>query len=323
MNSATMTQGRIKTKKQHALLKKKQPFYRDYIKNRYLFLLLAPALIYFIIFKYGPMYGLIISFQKYYPQKGISGSEWVGLQYYKELFTSTYFMRAFRNTILISIYRLIFGFPAPIILALLINEVKNGKFKKAVQTISYLPHFLSWVILAGIFLEFLSPSRGPINILLVSLGFKPLYFFAEKSMFRSLLVVTGIWQGIGWGSIVYLAAMAGIDPQLYEVADIDGAGRLRKIWNITIPSIAPVIIIMFIFACGALINDNFEQIYNFLNPKVLEVGEVISTYTYKEGLERMNYSYSTAVGLFKNIISFSLVMIANYIARKTSDYALW
>ncbi len=302
---------------------KKQSFGASYWRHRYLVLLLIPTIIYFVIFKYVPMYGIIMAFQKYYPLKGVMGSPWVGFDNFRELFTSPYFARVFRNTIVISFYKLIFGFPAPIILALLLNEVRRLKFKKAVQTISYLPHFLSWVVLAGIFIEFLSPSRGPINILLVQIGLDPVFFFADEKTFRGLLVGTQIWQSVGWSSIVYVAAMAGIDPQLYEVAEIDGAGRLRKIFNITLPSIAPVIIVMFIFACGSIINDNFEQIYNFLNPKVLSVGEVISTYTYKEGLLRMNYGYSTAVGIFKNIIAFGLVLLANTIARKTSDYALW
>lgn len=302
--------------------KHKSEFWQ-YIKYKHLVLMFIIPVIYFVIFKYGPMYGIVIAFQKYYPLKGVAGSEWVGFDNFLDLFRGYYFLRVFKNTLLISLYKLLWGFPAPILLAICINEVTNLRYKKIVQTISYLPHFLSWVVLAGIFLEFFSPSRGPINVLLQMLGIDPIFFFAEKSWFRTLLVSTGIWQGIGWGSIVYIAAISNIDPQLYEVAEIDGAGRLRKIWDITIPSIAPVIVIMFIFACGSLINDNFQQVYNFLNPKVLEVGDVISTYTYREGLEKMNYSYSTAVGLFKNIISFGLVMTANYIARKTSEYALW
>ncbi len=302
---------------------RKEGLFQQYWRNRYLVLLFLPAFIYFLIFKYGPMGGIVMAFQKYYPLKGIMGSEWIGLENFERLLTGPYFRRVFKNTLIISGYKLIFGFPAPIILALLMNEVRHVKFKKTVQTISYLPHFLSWVVLAGIFLEFLSPSRGPINILLINMGLEPIFFFADESIFRGLLVSTQIWQSIGWGSIVYVAAISGIDPQLYEVAEIDGAGRFKKIWHITLPSIAPVIIVMFIFACGSIINDNFEQIYNFLNPKVLSVGEVISTYTYREGLLRMDYGYSTAVGLFKNIIAFTLVVLANKIARRTSDYSLW
>lgn len=302
---------------------KKKSIVSQYIKYHQLFILFIPAILYFAIFKYGPMYGILMAFQKFYPTKGIWGSPWIGIDNFIQIFKGHFFLRVFKNTLIISFYKLIWGFPAPIILAIMFNEVKKVRFKKIVQTISYMPHFLSWVVLAGMFLEFFSPSRGPVNVLLQQMGIDPIYFFAEKAYFRSLLVGTGIWQGIGWGSIIYLASISNIDPQLYEVAEIDGAGRLRKIISITIPSIAPVVVIMFIFACGSLINDNFEQVYNFLNSKVLEVGDVISTYTYREGLEKMNYSYSTAVGLFKNIISFGLVLIANWIARKTSDYALW
>lgn len=269
------------------------------------------------------MYGIIMAFKDYYPTLGLSGSEWVGLKHFKTLFTGLYFLPVLKNTIIISIYKLIFGFPAPIILALILNEIKNQRFKKVTQTISYLPHFLSWVIVAGVFIEFLSPSRGLINYVIQALGFEPIYFVTETEWFRTILVGTGIWKGIGWSSIIYLAAISGVDPQLYEVAEIDGAGRLRKIWSITIPTIIPVIIIMLIFASGKIIDDNFQQIYNFLNPKVLSVGDVIETYTYEQGLKDMKYSYATAVGIFKNIISFSLVMFTNYIARKTTDYALW
>jgi putative aldouronate transport system permease protein len=186
-----------------------------------------------------------------------------------------------------------------------------------------MPHFISWVILSGIVIEILSPSRGPINILLQNLGMNPVYFIADPKYFRGILVGSNIWKEMGWSSVIYLAAITNIDPELYDVADLDGAGRLRKIWNITIPSIAPVVIIMFIFSVGNIINDDFDQVFNLLNAKVMEVGDVLATYTYREGLQRMNYSYATAVGLFKNVVSFGLVMLANTIARKTSDYAIW
>jgi putative aldouronate transport system permease protein len=201
--------------------------------------------------------------------------------------------------------------------------VRRAKFKRVVQSITYLPHFFSWVVLAGIVIELLSPSRGPLNIILQSLGIDPIYFIAEPRWFRTILVSTSIWKEVGWSSIIYLAAVTNIDPELYDVADLDGAGRFRKIWNVTLPSIAPVIIIMLIFATGNIINDDFDQVFNLLNDKVMPVGDVISTYTYREGLQRMNFSYATAVGLFKNIVSFSMVMISNTIARKTSEYAIW
>ncbi|MCT4545164.1 MAG: ABC transporter permease subunit [Vallitalea sp.] len=294
-----------------------------YNKHRMLFFMLLPTLIYFIIFKYGPMYGILIAFKDFYPQKGILGSEWVGLKYFKELFSSIYFLPVLKNTLIISFAKLIIGFPAPIILCLLLNEVKNAKFKKVVQTVSYLPYFISWVVVAGIFIELLSPSRGPINYIIQAMGMKPVFFVASPKWFRSILVSSDIWKGVGWSSIIYLAAITNINTELYEAAEIDGAGRLRKIWNITLPCIAPIITIMLIFASGHLINDNFEQVYNFLNPNVMKVGDVISTYTYREGLERLNYSYASAVGAFKNVVSFSMVMLVNYISRKVNETSLW
>lgn len=295
----------------------------DYKKHSLLFLMLLPTVLYFIIFHYLPMYGVTIAFKDYYILKGIMGSEWVGLKHFKDVFSGLFFWPVFRNTLIISVYKLLFGFIAPIGLAILLNEVSHNKFKKTVQSITYLPHFMSWVVLSGLLIEILSPSRGPINIFLQSMGLEPIFFIAEKSWFRGILVGSSIWKEAGWSSIIYLAAISGIDPQMYEVAELDGASRLRKIWSITIPSIMPVIIIMFIFATGKIIQDDFEQVYNLLNPAVMEVGDVVSTYTYREGLERMNYSYAAAVGLFKNIISFTLVMGTNFVARKTSDYALW
>ncbi|WP_242985396.1 ABC transporter permease [Vallitalea okinawensis] len=295
----------------------------SYKKNSLFFLMLLPAIIYFVIFHYLPMYGVTIAFKDYYILKGILGSKWVGFKHFEDVFSGLFFWPVFKNTLIISFYKLMLGFFAPIVLAIMLNEVSHNKYKKVVQSITYLPHFMSWVVLSGLLIEILSPSRGPVNILLQGIGLEPIYFIAEKSWFRSILVGSSIWKEAGWSSIIYLAAISGIDPQMYEVAELDGASRMRKIWNITIPSIMPVIIIMFIFATGKIIQDDFEQVYNLLNPAVMEVGDVISTYTYREGLERMNYSYAAAVGLFKNVISFALVMGTNYIARRTSDYALW
>ncbi|WP_258525637.1 sugar ABC transporter permease [Paenibacillus sp. YN15] len=254
--------------------------------------------------------------------KGIAGSPWVGLEHFTMLFTGLDFLPVLKNTLIISFYKLFFGFPAPIILCLIINEVRHTFFKKAVQTVTYLPHFISWVVLAGFLIELLSPSRGPINILLQLLGIDPIFFIADVNWFRGVIVASSIWREVGWQSIIYLAAVAGINTELYDVANMDGAGRLQRIWYITIPSITPVIIIMFIFATGSIIQDDFDQIYNLLNAKVLSVGDVISTYTYREGLVNMNFGYATAVGLFKNVVAFTLVMNANFIARKFSNYAI-
>lgn len=285
--------------------------------------MLIPVLIFYIVFHYGPMYGIVIAFKDFYPLRGILESPWVGLKHFREVFGGLFFWDVFRNTVIISTYKLIFGFPAPIILALLINEIRRMGFKKTIQTITYLPHFISWVVLAGMFIEFLSPTRGPINVILQSMGQKPIYFLGDPKLFRGVLVSTSIWKEVGWGTIIYLAAMSGVDPELYDVADLDGAGRFQKMWNITLPSILPVIVIMLIFSAGSIINDDFDQIFNLLNSSVMQVGDVISTYVYREGLTKMNYSYATAVGLFKNIIAFALVLLTNSIARKTSEYSIW
>lgn len=314
----------IKTKQtKKDLRKNNKGLWYEYKKCKYLFMLLFPVLLYFAIFHYGPMYGVIIAFKEFYPIKGVLGSEWVGFENFEKLFTGLYFLPVLKNTLLISFYKLIFGFPAPIILALMLNEVKNQKFKKSVQTFTYLPHFISWVVLAGIVIEVLSPSRGLVNYIIQLFGGEPIFFVGDERYFRTVLVGSSIWREVGWQSVIYLAAITGVNPELYDVAEIDGAGRLRKIWSITMPAIIPIIIIMFIFASGSIINDDFDQIYNLLNAKVLSVGEVISTYTYREGLQQMNYSYATAVGLFKNIIALILVTSTNFLARKLNGTSLW
>jgi putative aldouronate transport system permease protein len=294
-----------------------------YWKYRYLVLLFLPAMIYYIIFHYAPLYGIQIAFKNFISIRGIVNSPWVGLNNFKLLFSMGSFKEVFRNTIIISFLKLLFGFPAPIIFAILLNEIRALKFKKVVQTISYLPHFVSWVILGGLFLQFLSPSTGPINILLKSLGMQPIYFLADKFWFRPVLVMTSIWKGVGWGSIIYLASLSGIDPQLYEAAEIDGAGRFRKAISITLPSLVPVITIMLIFSVGGIVKDDFDQIFNLYNAAVYSVADVLSTYTYRIGLIEMRFSFSTAVGLFTNVISFVLIIITNAITKYVNEYGLW
>lgn len=261
----------------------------------------------------------MMAFQDFKLLKGLSGSEWVGLDNFKQLFSGMYFLPVLKNTLIINFYKLLFGFPAPILLALMLNEVMKPMFKKVVQTISYLPHFLSWVVLSGLLIEILSPSRGPINYIITSLGYKPVFFMASVDWFRTILVTSEIWKHVGFQTIIYLAAIAGINPEQYEAADVDGISRLRKMWYITLPSIAPVIVIMLILSSGSIINDDFEQVFNMLNAKVMSVGDVISTYTYSEGIAKMNYSYAAAVGLFKNVVALVLVLSANAIARRFSD----
>ena len=304
-------------------LKQKRTTWQDYKKHKSLILMALPLLIYFAIFHYGPIYGLLIAFKDFYPTKGILASDWVGLEHFKTMFQGLYFWPVLKNTLINSSYNLIFGFPAPILLAILLNEVSNRRFKKVIQTVTYFPHFISWVVLAGIVYEMLSPSRGPINILLSWLGFEPIFFVANVKWFRTVLVGSNIWKEIGWGSIIYLAAITNIDPTLYEVAKIDGANRLQRIWYITLPSIANVVVIMLIFAVGKIINDNFDQIFNLMNNQVMQVADVISTYTYREGIQNLNYGYATAVGLFKNTISFIFVMGANWLAQKMCQETLF
>ncbi|MDY5015167.1 MAG: ABC transporter permease subunit [Eubacteriales bacterium] len=286
-------------------------------------LMLLVGLVYYAIFCYGPMYGIQIAFKDYKFRRGIWGSEWVGLEWFRKMFSGQNFLMVFRNTLLISLYKLIAGFPAPIIFALLLNELDGKWFKKTIQTVSYLPHFLSWVILGGIFMQILSPSTGAVNYIIKMFGGTPIYFLGDIRWFRSTMVILSVWKGFGWGSIIYLATMSSINPELYEAATIDGANRWRQTINITLPALAPIIAIMFIMNSGSIINDDFDQIFNLYNETVYRVGDVISTYTYRQGLVEMKYSYTTAVGLFKNVISFGIILLTNFITSKFSDYGIW
>jgi len=291
--------------------------------NKALLIMLIPGILYYILFKYKPMYGVLIAFKEYNLIEGVTGSPWAGMKYFNMTFQSPDFWRVFKNTLILSAYKLIFTFPAPIILALMLNEVRCMKFKKTVQTLTYLPHFLSWVVLSGIVINFLSPSSGPVNMIIRELGFDPIYFMGEKKYFRAILVISTIWKEVGWGTIVYLAALTSVDTQLYEAAALDGAGRLRQTISVTLPAIANVVVIMLIMRVGKIINDDFDQIYNMYNPAVYSVADVLSTYIYKMGLEQAMYSYSTAMGLFKNVIAFTLVILTNSISTRVSDYGLW
>ena len=292
---------------------KKKGLLKNLMQYREYYIMLIPGFLFFLIFCYGPMYGLVIAFQDYYPLKGISGSAFVGLKHFKSLFSNPFFISVLKNTLIISVYKLLICFPAPIFLCLVLNEIKSVRFKKIAQSVSYLPHFISWVVVSGIIIEFLSPSRGPVNILLQNLGFNSVFFVAEPKYFRGVLVASDMWKSIGWGSIVYLAA----------VTAMDGAGRIRKILHITFPALVPIVTVMLIMESGKILNDSFEQVYNFLTPTTYGVGDVISTFVYRMGIQNMQYSFTTAVDLFKNIISFLLVMLTNYVARRTNDYALW
>ncbi|WP_301628378.1 ABC transporter permease [Paenibacillus apis] len=279
--------------------------------------MLIPILVWYGIFHYGPMYGVQLAFKEFSPVKGIWGSDWVGLEHFRFLFyQSPDFARIFRNTILISLYNIVFGFPAPVILALMLNELRSKLFKRLAQSITYIPHFFSWVVLSGIIIVMLSPSEGPVNYIIKLFGGESIYFLTDTSYFRPTLVLTSIWKEIGWGTIIYLAALSGIDPTLYEAATIDGANRWKRIWHITIPSILPVVSIMFILSLGGILNAGFDQIFNLYSPAVYEVADVIDTYVYRAGIQQSQFGLTTAVGLFKNVIGITLVLGTNYVMKR-------
>ncbi|MFS0724834.1 ABC transporter permease [Paenibacillus sp. 1P07SE] len=288
-------------------------------------LMVVPALLFILVFHYIPMYGVLMSFQDYSLFRGFSGSPWVGFKHFQMFFESPEFWTIMRNTLVISLLKLIVGFPAPIILALMLNEVKHRAFKRLIQTISYLPHFLSWVIVSGFVISMLSTDNGSLNILLQQLNLidQPVNFLSIPEYFWAILVGTGLWKEIGFSSIVYLAAIAGVNPQLYEAAEMDGASRLRQMFSITIPCIMPVIIIFSILAIGNLLNAGFEDILLLgANPVLRDVSDVIDTYVYRIGIQNARYSYATAAGLFKAVISVGLLAAANYAARRSGN-SLW
>ena len=299
--------------------------FKGYLKYWDLSLMLLPVIAYFIIFKYIPMGGIIIAFKDYKLGLGVSKSLWVGFNNYISAFDNPFFIRAIRNTLIISLLKLAVGFPAPIILALMLNEVRHSLFKRTVQTISYLPHFLSWVIMAGILSQLLSPNNGAINALLKQLfGLeKAIPFLIDDHYFRGTLVVSDVWKGVGWGSILYLATISSIDPTLYEAAICDGASRFQRVKYITLPSIMPTITIMLILNLGSILDAGFDQIFNLYSSAVYETGDIIDTYVYRVGLVDWNYKLSTAIGLFKNIIGFILVASANFLAKRISGNGIW
>lgn len=297
--------------------------WKEYKKCKYLFLMLLPLLVYYGIFEYGPLYGIQIAFKDYRIREGIIGSPWVGMKHFVYMFTASQdFFRILKNTVILSFYHIIFGFPAPILLALLFNEIRLKTFKRIAQTISYLPHFLSWVVLSGLLVTILSPNTGIVNYLLSLLGFEPIYFLGSPSTFRFTLVVSSIWKEAGWGTIIYLAALSGIDPHLYEAAVMDGAGRWKQTLHITLPSIMSVIAIMFIFRIGNILNAGFDQVLNLYNPAVYSVADILDTYVYRVGITQLQYSFTTAVGLFKNVIAFILVLSTNYLVKKSGQEGL-
>lgn len=289
------------------------------------FLIILPLACIFV-YNYVPMVGIIISFKDYKITRGFAGiftSPDVGLRHFQRLFTSDKFFSVLANTLIISTYKIIFTFPAPIIFALLLNELKSRLFKRFVQTISYLPHFLSMVIVYGVVLAVISPSYGLVNMLMQYFGHESVYFLAEQKIFRGLLVVVDLWTSTGWGAIIYLAAITSIDNELYNSADIDGATRFKKIIHITIPGIMPIIVLLLIFRLGSILNAGFEQVLLFYSPPVYPVGDIIDTYVYRQGLTMADYSYSTAVGLFNSVVSLIFILISNKFAHKLGHQGIW
>jgi putative aldouronate transport system permease protein len=301
---------------------KKATLLWDIRKNKYLYIMLLPVLLYYAIFHYFPMYGSIIAFKDYSPRLGIWGSPWAGFEHFLNFFNGPYFSRVLSNTLMISFYELLFGFPAPIVLAMLLNEVRISWFKRMVQTFTYMPHFISLVVICGMLKEF-SSSSGIITSLISLFGGPKDNLLMSSEWFRTLFVGSGIWQQIGWGSIIYLAALTSIDTEQYEAARIDGANRFQQMRNITFPGIMPTIIIMLILDMGRLLNVGFEKIILLYNPATYETADVISSYVYRVGLQEFNYSFSAAIGLFNSVINFSLVIMSNWISRKINDTSLW
>lgn len=300
-----------------------QRLWKTVERDKYLYLLILPVIVYYIVFHYVPMYGIVIAFKKFQPLKGILGSSWVGFRYFEEFFTAPYFWQLLKNTLLLSLYSLLWGFPAPILFALLLNEVRHKLYKRVVQTVSYLPHFISIVVIAGMIVSFTGLREGIVNQALTLIGLQPINFMAEPGWFRTIFVSSGIWQGFGWGSIIYLAAIAGIDPQLYEAAEMDGAGRWTRMWHITLPCLIPTIVIMFIMQMGNLMDVGIEKVLLLSNPLTYETADVISTFVYRRGVLNQDYSFATAVGLFNNVINLILLVSVNALSRRTSQSSLW
>ncbi|NBD23890.1 ABC transporter permease [Paenibacillus glycinis] len=292
-------------------------------RDRVFLLLLAPVLLYYILFKYVPMFGIVISFMDYNLFKGFAGSPWVGLKYYKQFFDNPDALVIIKNTALLGFYKLLFGFPAPIVLALMLNELRGRLFKRFVQSVSYLPYFLSSVVVSSMIVMLLSPSTGWLNHLLQRMGFPAVNFLQESEWFRTIYVGSEVWQQAGWSSIIFLAAMTTIDPQLYEAARMDGAGRLKQIWHVTLPGISTAVVIMFILQVGQVLEIGFEKVFLLSNAATYDTSDIISTYVYRVGILQGAYSYGTAIDLFMGVIGFLLVYASNRISRKFGETSLW
>jgi putative aldouronate transport system permease protein len=291
-------------------------------KYKMLYLLSVPGILYFIIIKYVPLFGSVIAFKDYNIYAGIWKSKWVGMKYFNQFFSAPDALHSLVNTLILGGYELLF-FPISMIVALMLNEMRFLLFKRVIQTVIYVPHFLSWVIIGGIFVGVLSPSTGIVNNVIQYFGFQPIYFMGSESYIRSILVTSSIWHGVGWGTIVYLAALAGVNMELYEAASIDGANRWKQMWAITIPSLMPTFTILLLLHLGKFLDIGFERVYPFINPLNMNNGDILDTYIFRIGLLGSQYSLTTAIGLFKSVIGFILIMTTNYISKKLTENSLF
>lgn len=288
-----------------------------------LHLMLLPGLIFVLIFSYGPMAGIVIAFQRFIPAKGFFGSEWIGLRNFEYVMNLPSTMQILWNTIYISFMKIVAGFAFPLTAALMLNEINNQFAKRSIQTIIYLPHFLSWVILGGILIDILSPSEGILNHLIGIVGIEPIYFLGDNKWFPITLVLSNVWKEFGFGTIVYLAAIAGIDPSLYEAAIVDGAGKWKQTWHVTLPGMRMIIVLLLVLSLGNVLNAGFDQVFNLYSPQVYESGDIIDTFVYRIGLVDAQFGVATAVGLFKSVVSFLFITVSYYLAYKFADYRIF
>ncbi|MCR6095346.1 sugar ABC transporter permease [Salipaludibacillus agaradhaerens] len=317
-------QGQVETlTKSQIRSARKKEIWKNIKKNKLIYLMILPGFIYFFIYKYIPMYGLVIAFQNYQPYLGITGSEWVGFEHFHRLFTGSDFWMIFRNTLVLFGLQLFIYFPIPIILALMLNEVRHHMYKRTIQTLIYIPHFMSWVVIVSVSFVVLTLDGGIVNGMLEYFGFQPINFLMNDSWFRPMYILQVIWREAGWGTIIFLAAISAVDPQLYEAARMDGANRIRQMWHITLPAIKSVIVILLILKIGDVLELGFEHVYLLLNASNREVGEIFDTYVYTAGLRQGQFSYSTAVGFFKGIVGLILIIFANRLAKKFGEEGVY
>lgn len=308
---------------QHGLTYRAPSLKSRLYKYRWLYLFLLPAIIWYVIFAYGPIYGLQIAFKDFKILKGIEGSEWVGFKHFIKMFETKAFWQATRNTLVISLLKLVFVSTSGLGLALLLNEVTHHKYRTLVSSVTMLPHFFSWVVIGSILLEILSPSSGLVNQIILFFGGTPIYFLGEDGWFRFWVIASDMWESAGWNSIIFIAAIGGISPELYEAAQIDGAGRWKQLTNVTLPCIAGTIVVVMVLKVGSMMNAGFDQIYNMYNSAVMDTADILDTYVYRQGIESSKFSYSTAVGLFKNVINLILVLATNYFAKVIGQEGLF